>query len=328
MLLLVTLLWLQLPMSSSGVQNQDMVRVADEVLGSQLSALARSAQGFAQLAAENVGELNEPGLLSSRFVQPVGSTRSERATRELDSAGRAAGVESEEVAGVLVAEVSGLSASASDGVGSGGAPPSALSRLLETDAGVEAGFRGGAVEDAEELVSSSRPQSVVDIDPAGNAIELQMPVEASALESVTMQSRGQRLLESIPYPWQTLGYEIDFLSPRQGYRGLTYPYDKKIEIFIDAEMSDAFILHVLAHEIGHAVDVELNSGSDRGRWFAGRGLPANTQWWVGDGVSDFGSGSGDFAECFSAWLVGSTSKSILAGSCSGTEELIEELSRQ
>ncbi len=68
-------------------------------------------------------------------------------------------------------------------------------------------------------------------------------------------------------------------------------------------MSDDLLAHVVAHELGHAVDVSLNTGDDRNTWATARGI-AGVQWWPGDGVTDFSTGAGDFAEAFAVWQIG------------------------
>lgn len=123
----------------------------------------------------------------------------------------------------------------------------------------------------------------------------------------------------------SLGYTISFHPPRSGYRGLTYPYENRIEIFVSPQLSEAQLAHVIAHEIGHAVDVVRNTGEDRMRWLSARGFSSSTPWWAGDGVSDFASGSGDFAECFATWQVGSPSYSKLNSNCSGAINLVAQL---
>jgi len=78
---------------------------------------------------------------------------------------------------------------------------------------------------------------------------------------------------------------------------------------------------VIAHEIGHAVDVSLNSGDDRRKWLDARGIP-DAPWWPGEGgVNDFKSGAGDFAEGFAAWQVGTGSYRSKLGSAPNSAQL-------
>ncbi len=78
---------------------------------------------------------------------------------------------------------------------------------------------------------------------------------------------------------------------------------KRIEVYVRVEQSDRLLAHVIAHEIGHAVDVTLNDGPERRLWQDARNI-ASSPWWPGDGATDFRTGAGDFAESFAAWQVG------------------------
>lgn len=129
----------------------------------------------------------------------------------------------------------------------------------------------------------------------------------------------------IPYDVGATGFFISFQSARPGVRGLTFSYEGRIEIYVRSSDQPFDLAHVIAHEIGHAVDIAFNSSDDRVRWLSQRGLPADHPWWPG-GVSDFASGAGDFAECFASWAVGSPSYSQAAGACdSGALTLMGEL---
>jgi hypothetical protein len=100
------------------------------------------------------------------------------------------------------------------------------------------------------------------------------------------------------------GWELRFLDGRQGVRGLTYSQRRLIEIFVRPGDSPAVLAHVVAHELGHAVDLTLLSPLERELWRQGRGQGPGTVWFPGaPGQSDFATGAGDFAEAF-AWLHG------------------------
>jgi hypothetical protein len=91
--------------------------------------------------------------------------------------------------------------------------------------------------------------------------------------------------------------------------------------------STELLAHVIAHELGHAVDVTLNDGPDRRRWEDARGLDS-APWWPGNGATDFSTGAGDFAESFAAWQVGDASFRSKLGGSPTTEQiaLLAELS--
>src|SRR5205085_512469 len=108
------------------------------------------------------------------------------------------------------------------------------------------------------------------------------------------------------------GWSIAFLPGRVGLRGLTRVDDRRIEIDVRDSDTAASLARVIAHELGHAVDVELNSAGDRERWRIERGVGPGVAWWPGNGVSDFDTLAGDFAEAFATWQTGSVSESRVA----------------
>lgn len=143
--------------------------------------------------------------------------------------------------------------------------------------------------------------------------------------------RGEAALTAISYPWQTKlpGWTIEFKETRSGVLGYTYTNDKRIEVYVRDSMSEDLLAHVIAHELGHAVDVSLNSGDDRREWLAARGID-DSDWWPGEGgVSDFHSGAGDFAEGFAAWQIGTGSYRSKLGTAPNSDqlELIATLSK-
>lgn len=137
--------------------------------------------------------------------------------------------------------------------------------------------------------------------------------------------KGAAALQLIDYPWEDLGYELAFLPAVEGLRGLTYPYEQRIEIYVRPNDTPESLAHVVAHEIGHVVDVVLNSGERRVRWLEARGLAADYRWWPASGQSDFATGAGDFAECFAVWQVDAPSYSEINADCSNDLELLESL---
>jgi len=136
---------------------------------------------------------------------------------------------------------------------------------------------------------------------------------------------GAQALSLISYPWQDLGYELRFLPAKEGLRGLTYPYEQRIEIYVRPSDTPESLAHVVAHEVGHVIDVVLNSGESRVRWLTARGLDADYRWWPTSGESDFATGAGDFAECFAVWQVDAPSYSEIDATCADDLGLLREL---
>ena len=117
------------------------------------------------------------------------------------------------------------------------------------------------------------------------------------------------------------GWTIEFKPSRSGVLGYTYTNEKRIEVYVRDSMTETLLTHVIAHELGHAVDVTLNSGAERRQWLASREF-GDADWWPAEGgVSDFHSGAGDFAEGFAAWQVGISSYRSKLGPAPNSEQL-------
>jgi hypothetical protein len=126
------------------------------------------------------------------------------------------------------------------------------------------------------------------------------------LSSPEQREMAAQALGSIVYDWRNSlpGWEIRFLDARSGFRGLTYPDERVIEVYVRDGDTVHSLAHVVAHELGHAVDVTWFSDADRAAWMHTRGVDRGATWFVDSGGSDFASGAGDFAESFAWWQVG------------------------
>jgi hypothetical protein len=171
------------------------------------------------------------------------------------------------------------------------------------------------------------------LDPPTTTADPPVNTDSTQAERVarpTLRERGERALSTFSYDWRNgiPGWEISFHEARSGVLGYTFVDERRIEVYVRPEMSDALLAHVIAHEIGHAVDVTHNSGEDRKRWQRLRGIE-DEPWWPGSGATDFSTGAGDFAESFAAWQVGDNSFRSMIGDSPGAAEitLIAELSR-
>ncbi len=108
-------------------------------------------------------------------------------------------------------------------------------------------------------------------------------------------------------------WELAFLPGRDGVRALTFPRDRRIEVYVRDSDTPEALVRVLAHELGHAVDVTDNDAADRARWRAARGAGPEVPWWPDGTTYDFDTLAGDFAEAYATWLVGSESVSRVGG---------------
>lgn len=167
-----------------------------------------------------------------------------------------------------------------------------------------------SVVDDDRATPGSEPESE-SVSPAASTTSTSAPAPSApgssavdSEQSPTPQDRGHQALGAIGYSWRDRlpGWQIDFLDGRSGLFGLTLVDDKRIEIYVRDDQSDELLVHIVAHELGHAVDVTLNDGPDRRRWQASRGI-GDEPWWPDAAASDFSTGAGDFAESFAYWQV-------------------------
>jgi hypothetical protein len=91
------------------------------------------------------------------------------------------------------------------------------------------------------------------------------------------------------------------------------PGAKRIEIYVRPTDTAEALARVVAHELGHAVDLTRNDALDRARWRTARGIAPTVPWWPDGTADDFATVSGDFAEAFAAWQTGVVSRSEVAG---------------
>ncbi len=120
---------------------------------------------------------------------------------------------------------------------------------------------------------------------------------AAACHRGTPAEKGEAAVPRLRYPWQDLGYTVRFLPGRSGLLGLTYPEERRIEVYVRDCQSVDSVAHVFGHEVGHAVDDRFNDTWRREEWQQIRGFRAD--WYTCSGCSDYHSGAGDFAEVFS-----------------------------
>ncbi len=132
--------------------------------------------------------------------------------------------------------------------------------------------------------------------------------------SLTNQEKAQRMLELVEFDWRSAfpDWVIEFEGERAGIRGLTYPGEKRIVIYIRSDDTPETIHRVFAHELGHAIDVEFNSNDERDEWRRQRGIAGNVPWWPSAAAPDFATGAGDFAEAFAVLETGISTRSTVA----------------
>ncbi|MEE9417074.1 MAG: hypothetical protein V3V01_17475 [Acidimicrobiales bacterium] len=126
---------------------------------------------------------------------------------------------------------------------------------------------------------------------------------------------GEQADHILGYPWQERfpTWTVVWADGREGVRALTFPDRMVVEMYVRDGDDAHYLARVLAHELGHVADIELNSDDDRARWRDARGLADTVPWWPTEGAYDFDTAAGDFAEGFATLLVGSKTKSNVAG---------------
>ncbi len=127
------------------------------------------------------------------------------------------------------------------------------------------------------------------------------------------ESVGAAASSLINYDYMAVldGWTVSFDGPRDGFRGNTNTVQRSITVYVSNGDSAATVADVLAHEIGHAIDVMFLDDTQRSEWLELRGIEG--EWWPTSGGADFHTGAGDYAEAIAALLVGSPSDSHHGG---------------
>ena len=111
-------------------------------------------------------------------------------------------------------------------------------------------------------------------------------------------------LALIRFPWPELRYNIVFAPPRPGLRAMIFERTRTIEIYARPSDDSRMVAYDIAHELGHAVDLTLNTAASRRKWMTLRGINPETPWFGCDRCSDYNTPAGDFAETFAFLLLG------------------------
>jgi hypothetical protein len=152
-----------------------------------------------------------------------------------------------------------------------------------------------------ELTTKPAPASL----PFPEAVNASSVASAMAASPDPASERLRReVLALIRFPWKKLGYEIAFMGPRPGYRAMTIADKRRIEIYNRPGDSRLVTAYDLAHELGHAVDLDNNTPERRSRWRELRGINPEAAWFGCNRCPDYNTPAGDFAETFAFLLLG------------------------
>src|SRR2546427_6006608 len=95
---------------------------------------------------------------------------------------------------------------------------------------------------------------------------------AAARTPKSTLARQKAALSLIHFPWRQFQYEIVFMAPRRGFRAMTVPAKRIIEIYARPEDESRRIAYDIAHELGHVIDLTYNNGERRRKWMELRGI--------------------------------------------------------
>lgn len=168
--------------------------------------------------------------------------------------------------------------------------------------------------DGPRAQTTSSPESLGVVDAAATevgGIVVTPPaglVTATSAASPEIAAIGAEAEARISYPYRELlpGWTIVFDAPHEGYRGNTNTVSRTIHVYVRDDDTAGSVAGVLAHEIGHALDVMYLDADARQAWLDIRGIEG--PWWPESGRADFHVGAGDFAEAVAAMIADSPSE--------------------
>lgn len=146
--------------------------------------------------------------------------------------------------------------------------------------------------------------AIVPPPPVAAAAVPTVDLNESVGSSMTVQQAGALALSHLNYPYQRLGYDIEFLPPRSGFLGMTYCSEHRIEVYVSPDEPLGLVSFVTAFEIAHAVDCTFNSPASRAQWANIRNFSPSTAWFPPCTCSEDNYGSGDFSDVFATWQAG------------------------
>ena len=177
---------------------------------------------------------------------------------------------------------------------------------------------------ADDPSAEATPTSTISDAATTSTLPLPPPTTAAPVPI------AQEALSRVSIDWRSMfpAWRVEFSGSRTGIRALTYPSERRVEVFVRPDDTAETLHRVFAHELGHVIDVELNNDNDRSRWAQQRNLPAGSPWWPSAEAPDFATGAGDFAEAFAVLETGVISRSTIGDQPTAADlDLMRELMR-
>ncbi len=198
------------------------------------------------------------------------------------------------------------------GAGGGDRAPSTIvvdqPASLSSTSTVQVADDASAASAVSAFVAESAVETPAVEAPAAEAPAVEAPTEAPVEESyVTVSAEqllGEQALDLIGIDMEQTfpGWTVEFRGAVRGFHGLTFATEKRVEVYVHSDDTPESLAGVVAHELGHVFDLTYLDDTERIEWMDARGV--TTQWWVGNGISDFRAGQGDFAEAFAHHFTG------------------------
>ena len=131
----------------------------------------------------------------------------------------------------------------------------------------------------------------------------------AAAPIVELSARAQAIEEAIGWDFRAAlpTWRIEHGDTHPTWRGVTNTVTRTVTLFDRPDTSIDEAAAVLAHELGHALDIDVLDDEARRTWLEMRSI--DTGWWAGEAQADFDVGAGDFAEAVAAYLLGSPTRS-------------------
>ena len=160
-----------------------------------------------------------------------------------------------------------------------------------------------------QAVAASQPTAPLRTAPAVASADLGDLAEVPAGDPIVLSERALAIEAAIGWDFRSAlpSWRVVHADTHPNWRGVTNTIERTVTLFDRPVTSIDEAAAVLAHELGHAVDIDMLDDADRRSWLELRSI--DTGWWAGEAQADFDVGAGDFAEAVAAYLLDSPTRS-------------------